>query len=82
LRSEAGEIGIVVSWSATRKTVGTQYWARKAPSDPLIGDPKVISNTLTFRVTTNPEESYINQMIRLVESSDRRQEEVGELLDY
>jgi K+-transporting ATPase ATPase B chain len=44
---------------------------QKAPSDPLIGGSKLISDTLTARVTVNPEDSYINQMIRLVESSKR-----------
>jgi len=44
---------------------------RKAPSDPLIGGSKLLSDTLTARVTVNPEDSYINQMIRLVESSKR-----------
>jgi K+-transporting ATPase ATPase B chain len=44
---------------------------RKAPSDPLIGGSKLISDTLTATVTVNPEDSYINQMIRLVESSKR-----------
>jgi len=44
---------------------------RKAPSDPLIGGSKLISDTLTARVTIDPEDSYINQMIRLVESSKR-----------
>ena len=44
---------------------------RKAATDPLIGGSKLISDTLTARVTVNPEESYINQMIRLVESSKR-----------
>jgi K+-transporting ATPase ATPase B chain len=44
---------------------------RKAPSDPLIGGSKLISDTLTARVTVNPEDSFINQMIRLVESSKR-----------
>jgi len=44
---------------------------RKAPSDPLIGGSKIISDTLTARVTVNPEDSYINQMIRLVETSKR-----------
>jgi K+-transporting ATPase ATPase B chain len=44
---------------------------RKAPTDPLIGGAKVISDTLTAMVTVNPEDSYINQMIRLVESSKR-----------
>ena len=44
---------------------------RKAPSDPLIGGSKLITDTLTARVTVNPEDSYINQMIRMVESSKR-----------
>ena len=44
---------------------------RKAPSDPLIGGSKLLSDTLTAKVTVNPEDSYINQMIRLVESSKR-----------
>ncbi|HYB92786.1 MAG TPA: HAD-IC family P-type ATPase [archaeon] len=44
---------------------------RKAPTDPLIGGSKLISDTLTARVTVNPEDSFINQMIRLVESSKR-----------
>lgn len=44
---------------------------RKAPSDPLIGGSKLISDTLTARVAVSPEDSYINKMIRLVESSKR-----------
>ncbi|HUK50971.1 MAG TPA: HAD-IC family P-type ATPase [Terriglobales bacterium] len=44
---------------------------RKAATDPLIGGAKVISDTLTALVTVNPEDSYINQMIRLVEASKR-----------
>lgn len=44
---------------------------RKAPSDQLIGGSKVISDRLIAKVTTNPESTYINQMIRLVESSKR-----------
>lgn len=44
---------------------------RKATTDPLIGGSKLISDTLTAIVTVNPEDSYINQMIRLVESSKR-----------
>jgi len=44
---------------------------RKAPSDPLIGGSKLLSDTLRARVTVNPEDSYINQMIRLVESAKR-----------
>jgi len=44
---------------------------RKAPTDPLIGGSRVISDTLVARVTVNPEDTYISQMIRLVESSKR-----------
>jgi K+-transporting ATPase ATPase B chain len=44
---------------------------RKAATDPLIGGAKLISDTLIARVTVNPEDSYINQMIRMVESSKR-----------
>jgi K+-transporting ATPase ATPase B chain len=50
---------------------GESIPVRKAPSDSLIGGSKLISDTLTARVTVNPEDSYINQMIRLVESSKR-----------
>jgi K+-transporting ATPase ATPase B chain len=50
---------------------GESVPVRKAPSDPLIGGSKLISDTLTARVTVNLEDSYINQMIRLVESSKR-----------
>jgi potassium-transporting ATPase ATP-binding subunit len=44
---------------------------RKAPGDLLIGGSKLVSDTLTAKVTVNPEESFINQMIKLVESSKR-----------
>lgn len=44
---------------------------RKAPGDEVIGGSKVISDTLTARVTVNHEESYISEMIRMVESSKR-----------
>jgi K+-transporting ATPase ATPase B chain len=44
---------------------------RKAPGDQLIGGSKLISDSLTARINVNPEETYINQMIRLVESSKR-----------
>ena len=44
---------------------------RKAPSDPLIGGSKIISDAMTAKVTVNPEDSFINQMIRLVEASKR-----------
>jgi K+-transporting ATPase ATPase B chain len=44
---------------------------RKAPGDQLIGGSKIISDSLVARVSVNPEETYINQMIRLVESAKR-----------
>jgi len=44
---------------------------RKAPGDEVIGGSKVISDNLTARVTVNPEETYISQMIKMVESSKR-----------
>ena len=44
---------------------------RKAPGDALIGGSVVVSDTLTARVAANPGESYLNQMIKLVESSKR-----------
>lgn len=50
---------------------GESIPVRKAPSDPLIGGSRLISDTLKAKVTVNPEDSYINQMIRLVESSKR-----------
>ena len=48
-----------------------QHPFSKAPTDSLIGGSKLLSDTLTARVTVNPEDSYINQMIRLVESAKR-----------
>jgi K+-transporting ATPase ATPase B chain len=45
--------------------------ARKAPSDPLIGGSKVMTDTLVAKVTVNPDETYISQMIKLIESSKR-----------
>jgi len=50
---------------------GESVPVRKAPSDTLIGGSKLASDTLTARVTVNPGESYVSQMIRLVESSKR-----------
>lgn len=44
---------------------------RKAPGDSLIGGSKVASDTLIVRVTVNPEDSYLNKMIKMVESSKR-----------
>jgi len=50
---------------------GESVPVRKAPSDTLIGGSKLVSDTLTARVTVNPGESYVSQMIKLVESSKR-----------
>ena len=44
---------------------------RKAPGDSLIGGSKVVSDTLTARVVVNPGESYLDQMVRMVEASKR-----------
>jgi K+-transporting ATPase ATPase B chain len=44
---------------------------RKAPGDSLIGGSRVVSDTLTAKVTTNPGETFIDQMIKMVESSKR-----------
>jgi K+-transporting ATPase ATPase B chain len=44
---------------------------RKAPGDMLIGGSTLVSDTLTVRVTVNPEESYINTMIKMVEAAKR-----------
>ena len=43
----------------------------KAPGDTHIGGSRVVSDTLTSRVTTNPGETFVDQMIRMVESSKR-----------
>ena len=44
---------------------------RKAPGDSLIGGSKIVSDTLTARVVVNPGESYLDQMVRMVEASKR-----------
>jgi K+-transporting ATPase ATPase B chain len=44
---------------------------RKAPGDSLIGGSRVVSDTLTAKVTTNLGETFIDQMIKMVESSKR-----------
>ena len=44
---------------------------RKAPGDSLIGGSRVVSDTLTAKVTTNPGETFIDQMIKMVESAKR-----------
>lgn len=50
---------------------GESASVRKAPGDTLIGGSKVVSDTLTAKVTTNPGETFIDQMIKMVESSKR-----------
>src|SRR6266705_6134178 len=44
---------------------------RKAPGDEVIGGSRVLSDTLTARVTVNPEDTNISEMIRHLESSKR-----------
>ena len=44
---------------------------RKAPGDVLIGGSTVVSDTMVARVTVDPEESYINKMIKMVEAAKR-----------
>jgi potassium-transporting ATPase ATP-binding subunit len=44
---------------------------KKAPGDTLIGGSRVVSDTLRARITANPGETYVDQMIRMVESSKR-----------
>jgi len=44
---------------------------RKAPGDSLIGGSKLVSDTMTARVVVNPGESYVDQMVRMVEASKR-----------
>ena len=44
---------------------------RKAPGDSLIGGSKVASDTMTARVVVNSGESYLDQMVRMVEASKR-----------
>jgi K+-transporting ATPase ATPase B chain len=44
---------------------------RKAPGDSMIGGSNVVSDTLTARIVVNPGESYLDQMVRMVEASKR-----------
>jgi K+-transporting ATPase ATPase B chain len=44
---------------------------KKGAGDVLIGGSRVVSDTLTARVTANPGETYVDQMIKMVESSKR-----------
>ncbi len=50
---------------------GESTAVRKAPGDDVIGGSQVLSDTLTAKVTVKPDETFINQMISMVESSKR-----------
>ncbi|MDG6904508.1 MAG: HAD-IC family P-type ATPase [Nitrososphaerota archaeon] len=50
---------------------GESALVRKAPGDQLIGGSRIASDSLTAKVSVNPEDTYINQMIKLVESARR-----------
>ncbi len=50
---------------------GESASVRKAPGDSLIGGSRLVSDSLTAKVTTNPGETFIDQMIKMVESSKR-----------
>ncbi|HEY6283583.1 MAG TPA: HAD-IC family P-type ATPase, partial [Nitrososphaerales archaeon] len=50
---------------------GESQPVRKAPGDSLIGGSKVVTDTLTARVTVNFGESYVDQMVKMVEASKR-----------
>ena len=50
---------------------GESQQVRKAPGDSLIGGSKVVTDTLTARVAVNFGESYVDQMVKMVEASKR-----------
>ncbi|HVP23512.1 MAG TPA: HAD-IC family P-type ATPase [Conexivisphaerales archaeon] len=50
---------------------GESMPVRKAPTDSIIGGSTIITDSLVARVAVNPDETFISQMIRLVESSKR-----------
>ena len=50
---------------------GESAAVKKAPGDSLIGGSRVVSDSLTTRITANPGESFVDQMITMVESSKR-----------
>ena len=50
---------------------GESAAVKKAVGDVLIGGSRVVSDNLTARVTANPGETYVDDMIRMVESSKR-----------
>jgi K+-transporting ATPase ATPase B chain len=44
---------------------------KKAPGDVLIGGSTLTTDSMVARVTVDPEESYINKMIKMVEAAKR-----------
>ncbi|MDA4119792.1 MAG: potassium-transporting ATPase subunit KdpB, partial [Thaumarchaeota archaeon] len=50
---------------------GESQPVRKAPGDSLIGGSKVVTDTLNARVAVNFGESYVDQMVKMVEASKR-----------
>lgn len=50
---------------------GESALVRKAPGDQIIGGSKIATDSLIAKVSVNPEDTYINQMIKLVETSKR-----------
>ena len=44
---------------------------RKAPGDDVIGGSTILSDSMVVKVTVDPGDTYIDQMIRMVESSKR-----------
>jgi K+-transporting ATPase ATPase B chain len=50
---------------------GESATIRKAPGDVLIGGSTLVSDAMLARVSVNPEDSYINKMIKMVEAAKR-----------
>lgn len=50
---------------------GESATVRKAPGDALIGGSTLVTDAMLARVTVNPEDSYINKMIQMVEAAKR-----------
>ena len=50
---------------------GESAAVRKAPGDALIGGSTLVTDSMLARVTVNPEDSYINKMIHMVEAAKR-----------
>ena len=50
---------------------GESAGVRKAKGDTLIGGSKVVSDSIIAIVTTDPDDTYIKKLVRMVESSKR-----------